>query len=140
MKATFYLALLCLCVCRTPLFSQELYAGVWRSGADGHYLWSGVEWDNFNNKWKDLSKQNLRLIDIETYTRGGKGPNTHLHLFFAHRDPTDKRWYLFEPYGMYATPECYPAAVDGAIHTACARYPVGWKGGSRGMRIEGREG
>lgn len=60
---------------------------------------------------------------------GGDGPNTHLHLFFAHRDPTDDRWYFFDPYGIYGTPDCYPDTVDGAINTSCSRYPVLWKGG-----------
>jgi murein DD-endopeptidase MepM/ murein hydrolase activator NlpD len=60
---------------------------------------------------------------------GGSGPNTHLHLFFAHRDPTDNRWYFFDPYGIYGTPDCYPSNVDSSISTACSRYPVSWKGG-----------
>ncbi len=59
----------------------------------------------------------------------GTGPNTHLHIFFAHRDPTDNKWYFFDPYGIYATPDCYPTAVDGSINTSCARYPIAWKGG-----------
>ncbi|NII27080.1 M23 family metallopeptidase [Pseudoflavitalea sp. X16] len=59
---------------------------------------------------------------------GGSAAN-HLHIFFAHRDPGDKRWYFFDPYGIYATPDCYPQAVDGAINTPCARYPVAWKNG-----------
>jgi hypothetical protein len=62
----------------------------------------------------------------------GMGPNTHLHVFFAHRDPTDSKWYFFDPYGIYATPDCYPTAVDGPISTPCSRYPVSWKGGKPG--------
>jgi hypothetical protein len=61
---------------------------------------------------------------------GGSGPNTHLHLFFAHKDPTDSRWYFFDPYGIYSYPDCYPKGVDEAINTPCARYPVSWKNGS----------
>lgn len=61
-------------------------------------------------------------------TRGGAGPNTHLHLFFAYRD-TDDRWYFFDPYGIYGTPDCYPANVADPIRTACSRYPIAWKGG-----------
>jgi len=57
-------------------------------------------------------------------------PNTHLHIFFAHKDPTDNHWYFFDPYGIYSNPTCYPTAVNGAITTACARYPVSWKGGN----------
>lgn len=62
---------------------------------------------------------------------GGQAAN-HLHIFFAHRDPGDKRWYFFDPYGIYGTPDCYPGAVDGAINTPCARYPVAWKNGKPG--------
>jgi hypothetical protein len=61
---------------------------------------------------------------------GGAGPNTHLHIFFAHRDPADDKWYFFDPYGIYADPAFYPAAVDGAINQACARYPISWKNGN----------
>ena len=56
--------------------------------------------------------------------------NTHLHIFFAHRDPTDNNWYFFDPYGIYSTPECYPAGVDDPLTTDCIRYPVAWQGSS----------
>ena len=26
---------------------QMKYAGVWRAGSDAHYLWVGVDWENF---------------------------------------------------------------------------------------------
>jgi len=63
----------------------------------------------------------------------GSGPNHHLHIFFAHRDPTDDRWYLFDPYGIYGPRECYPSRDDasaGPFATSCARYPVAWLGGT----------
>ena len=44
---------------------------------------------------------------------GGDGSNTHLHIFFAHRDPSNNLWYFFDPYGIYGTPDCYPSTVDG---------------------------
>jgi hypothetical protein len=47
------------------------FVGVWRQGAGAHYLWEGVSWDDFEGKWKELSNQNLRLIDLETWTDGG---------------------------------------------------------------------
>lgn len=56
--------------------------------------------------------------------------NTHLHIFFAHRDPTDNHWYFFDPYGIYSFPSCYPTAVNGGINGACARYPIAWKNGN----------
>ena len=58
---------------------------------------------------------------------GGK-PNTHLHIFFARRDPTDQEWYFIDPYGIYASGGCYPA-LNTPITTPCARFPVAWKGG-----------
>ena len=61
---------------------------------------------------------------------GGAGPNTHLHIFFAHKDPVDNKWYFIDPYGIYSYPDFYPGPVDGAINKACARYPISWKGGN----------
>jgi hypothetical protein len=46
------------------------YAGVFRAGNDGHALWVGDNWTGFEAKWKELSKQGLRLIDLETYVIG----------------------------------------------------------------------
>ncbi|MBK9017609.1 MAG: hypothetical protein IPM82_28160 [Saprospiraceae bacterium] len=51
---------------------KRKYTGVWREGKDGYYLWVGQEWASFEAKWKELAKQNLRLIDIETYMDGNK--------------------------------------------------------------------
>jgi murein DD-endopeptidase MepM/ murein hydrolase activator NlpD len=62
--------------------------------------------------------------------RGAGGPNTHLHVFFAHRDPTNGQWYFFDPYGIYADPSCYPTAVTGKPNPLCAKYPVAWIGGA----------
>lgn len=59
---------------------------------------------------------------------GGSGPNHHLHIKFAQRNPDDGRWYLFDPYGVYATPGCYPEDVDGKLG-GCARYPTVWRDG-----------
>lgn len=65
---------------------------------------------------------------------GGKkgtssGANTHLHIFWARRDPTDKKWYFFDPYGVYAGPACYPSGVTDPVTGNHARYPVVWKDG-----------
>ncbi len=61
--------------------------------------------------------------------RGSGGPNTHLHIFWARRDPTNNEWYLFDPYGIYATPDCYPAGVTDALTGPCVRYANAWQGG-----------
>jgi len=58
---------------------------------------------------------------------GTTNANTHLHIFFAHKDSTDNLWYFFDPYGIYSFPSCYPAGVNDPINTACARYPIAWK-------------
>jgi len=50
--------------------SAELYAGVWRAGSDPHYLWVS-DWNSFKAKWEELSKQNLRLVDLRVYPEGG---------------------------------------------------------------------
>jgi murein DD-endopeptidase MepM/ murein hydrolase activator NlpD len=63
---------------------------------------------------------------------GSTNVNTHLHIFFAHRDPLDSQWYFFDPYGIYAYPSCYPTAVNAVINTECSRYPVSWKNGNPG--------
>ena len=69
----------------------------------------------------------------QTGPGGGRSPsgsnNTHLHIFFTVKDPTDNRFYFIDPYGIYSIPSCYPAATTGATGT-CARYPIAWKGGT----------
>jgi len=55
-----------------PASAQEAFTGVWRSGNDAHYLWAGVDWNSFNAKWEELSKQNLRLVDVETWGEGAQ--------------------------------------------------------------------
>lgn len=55
-------------------------------------------------------------------------PNNHLHIFFCRRDPTDNQWYFVDPYGIYASGNCYPG-INKSVATACARYPNLWKGG-----------
>lgn len=61
--------------------------------------------------------------------RGPGDPNTHLHVFFARRDPSDQNWYLFDPYGIYGPPACYPLHLTDPVIGPCVRYPVAWSGG-----------
>jgi polyglycine hydrolase-like protein/peptidase M23-like protein len=49
----------------------RLFAGVWRSGSDPYYLWVS-DWNSFHAKWEELSKQNLRLVDLKVSTDSGK--------------------------------------------------------------------
>jgi len=55
--------------------------------------------------------------------------NIHLHVFWARRDPSDKKWYFFDPYGIYAKPGCYPKGITDPLNTPCSRYPEAWKDG-----------
>lgn len=65
--------------------------------------------------------------DTDAVGTGKLGPNTHLHIFFAKKDPTDDQWYFFDPYGIYAPRACYPDGMTDPVATACARYPIAWK-------------
>jgi hypothetical protein len=56
-------------------------------------------------------------------------PNTHLHIFFCHRD-SDGRWYFIDPYGIYSyVASGYPAGETEAPSPPCSRYSVSWKDG-----------
>lgn len=46
------------------------FAGIWREGQDGYYLWRAKGWSNFVDKWKELSPLGLRLVDIESFKSG----------------------------------------------------------------------
>lgn len=54
----------------TKISAQDLYTGVWRAGTDNYALHSGLKWNDFVNKWQTLGSQNLRLVDVSTYTVG----------------------------------------------------------------------
>jgi hypothetical protein len=62
------------------------------------------------------------------WTWSGK-TNTHLHIFFTRRDPSNNEWYFIDPSGIYGPPVCYPTHMTDPITTPCARYPISWKGG-----------
>ena len=47
------------------------YAGVFLPGNDAHALWVGDDWKGFTDKWRELSKGGLRLVDLESYVIGG---------------------------------------------------------------------
>jgi hypothetical protein len=68
------------------------------------------------------------IKDDDASWRWGGVANTHLHIFFARRDPTDEEWYFIDPYGIYAPPSCYPSPMTSKVTTPCARYPIAWKG------------
>jgi CubicO group peptidase (beta-lactamase class C family) len=41
-----------------------LYAGIFRQGSGGYYLWSGVDWTSFQTKNQELVNGGLRLVDM----------------------------------------------------------------------------
>jgi hypothetical protein len=64
------------------------------------------------------------------------GPNTHLHIVFARRDPSDGEWYIIDPYGIYAQQSCYPP-YEADISAYCARYPSAWIGNKASFPVPG---
>ena len=66
-----WLLIVCLLL-STRTEAQELYCGVWKQSTEGYYLWGGVNWKDFSDKWAELGKKNLRLTNIKTYTSGSK--------------------------------------------------------------------
>jgi hypothetical protein len=51
--------------------TERIFTGVFVPGNDGHALWVS-EWPSFEAKWKELSAQGLRLVDIAPYLDGNK--------------------------------------------------------------------
>lgn len=47
------------------------YTGLWRSGDGPHFLLIGIEREQFRQRWMALSRQNLRLVDLEVYSEDG---------------------------------------------------------------------
>ena len=57
-------------------------------------------------------------------------PNTHLHVFFCHKD-SNGLWYFIDPYGIYSYPAAgYPAGTTDQATGPCVRYSVAWSGGA----------
>jgi hypothetical protein len=52
-------------------------------------------------------------------------PNVHLHVFFARRAPPDSAWVLFDPWGVYGVPSCYPSGVSRG--RSAQEFPSAWK-------------
>lgn len=52
-------------------------------------------------------------------------PNIHLHVFFSRRDPADGAWVLFDPWGVYGVPSCYPQGVSKG--RSAQGFPSAWK-------------
>lgn len=59
------------CMLITKVSAQDLYTGVWRGGSDAYALYGGLTWTTFVSKWQTLGGQNLRLVDISTYSENG---------------------------------------------------------------------
>jgi hypothetical protein len=59
---------------------------------------------------------------------GTGAPNIHLHIFFARKDPSDGKWYFFDPYGTYSERSCYPNSFSDPIHHVNAGYGIAWQG------------
>jgi hypothetical protein len=51
---------------------KRLWAGIFHSAEEEQTVISGLEWEPFVAKWKDLNGKNKRLIDLVTYDDGKK--------------------------------------------------------------------
>jgi hypothetical protein len=51
---------------------KRLWAGIFRSAEEEQTVLSGVEWEPFVAKWKELNGKSKRLIDLVTYDDGKK--------------------------------------------------------------------
>jgi hypothetical protein len=56
-------------------------------------------------------------------------PNVHLHLFTAFKDTTDDTWYFTDPWGIYSTPDCYPAKDTDPVDLECEWFGSTFKNG-----------
>jgi hypothetical protein len=54
-------------------------------------------------------------------------PNVHLHLFTAYKDAA--QWYFTDPWGIYSTPDCYPAKDTDAVNLDCEWFESSFKKG-----------
>jgi hypothetical protein len=54
-----------------------------------------------------------------------ENPNVHLHVFFARRDARDGAWILFDPWGVYGIPSCYPPGTPKG--RSLQGFPSAWK-------------
>ena len=64
---------------------------------------------------------------------GSGGANIHVHVFFARKDPSDDKWYFFDPYGIYNQRGCYPNTFADPVHHIHAGYRVAWLNGKPTM-------
>ncbi|MEA2695200.1 MAG: hypothetical protein QOJ16_4587, partial [Acidobacteriota bacterium] len=51
---------------------KRLWAGIFRSAEEEQTVLSGIEWEPFVAKWKELNGKNKRLIDMVTFDDGKK--------------------------------------------------------------------
>lgn len=51
--------------------TERYFTGIFVPGTDGYALWAS-DWPAFEAKWKELSAQGLRLVDLAPYLEGNK--------------------------------------------------------------------
>ena len=53
-----------------PVISNPIFSGLYEEGHGGYYLWNVSDWNSFTDRWDELAKDNLRLIDLNTIQDG----------------------------------------------------------------------
>ncbi|MEM9558043.1 MAG: M12 family metallopeptidase [Acidobacteriota bacterium] len=53
-------------------FTGRGFSGVWRAGTGRYGLWVNSNWASFRSKWREWSRQGLRLHDIHVHRRGNR--------------------------------------------------------------------
>ncbi len=86
---------------------QRFFLGIFGPGTDGHALIVG-DWNQFQLKWKELSKNGLRLVDLTPYKEGGKrmflgvfraGTDGH-GLWVSEWPSFERKWKEFSEAGL----------------------------------------
>jgi hypothetical protein len=86
----------------SPLWAEPLFTGVYAPGGDAYVLWASPDWRAFEEKWRQLGGQGLRLVAVRTYRQDGR------------------------PAYVGAWRE---GAGAQELTGPCVRYPVAWAGG-----------
>lgn len=87
--------------------TERYFVGTFVPGTDGYALWAS-DWTAFEAKWKELSAQGLRLVDLTPYLDGNKRmfagvfrASTDAHALWVSEWPSfEKKWKELTEQGL----------------------------------------